>query len=118
MRSMGKTNILISGAGGLGIEIAKNIVLSGVKRVVLHDTKTAELADLSSQFYLTENDIQKNRAQVSAPKLAALNQNVVVDSDTGPLDAAKIKQFQVSIIIQSNTFLECLVFSPSGSGRS
>ena len=34
---MQKANILISGLGGLGIKIAKNVILSGVKSVTLHD---------------------------------------------------------------------------------
>jgi molybdopterin/thiamine biosynthesis adenylyltransferase len=32
-------NIFISGIGALGIEIAKNLVLSGCKSITLHDTK-------------------------------------------------------------------------------
>ena len=47
-----------------GLEIAKNIILGGVKSVTLHDQENAEIADLSSQFYLTEEDIGKNRAAV------------------------------------------------------
>ena len=46
---MQKSSILISGLGGLGIEIAKNIVLGGVKSIVLHDTQNASYSDLSSQ---------------------------------------------------------------------
>ena len=34
---MQKANILISGLGGLGVEVAKNVILSGVKSVTLHD---------------------------------------------------------------------------------
>ena len=49
MTKMQNSNILISGLGGLGVEIAKNIVLGGVKSVVLHDTKNTSLNDLSSQ---------------------------------------------------------------------
>jgi molybdopterin/thiamine biosynthesis adenylyltransferase len=43
---------------------AKNVVLAGVKSVTLHDTETAVLSDLSSQFYLFEEDVGKNRAEV------------------------------------------------------
>jgi molybdopterin/thiamine biosynthesis adenylyltransferase len=34
---------------GLGIEIAKNVVLGGVKSVTIHDTENATWYDLSSQ---------------------------------------------------------------------
>ena len=49
MRRMQRSNILISGLGGLGVEIAKNIVLAGVKSVTLHDNKNVTIEDFSSQ---------------------------------------------------------------------
>lgn len=48
MRRMQRSNILISGLGGLGVEIAKNIVLAGVKSVTLHDLKNVTIDDFSS----------------------------------------------------------------------
>lgn len=41
--------VLLSGLRGLGVEIAKNLVLGGVKAVTLHDPHPATWADLSSQ---------------------------------------------------------------------
>ena len=76
MKKMAKSAVLISGMKGLGLEIAKNIILGGVKSVTLHDECNAEMADLSSQFYLSEDDIGKNRAVVSLNKLAELNRYV------------------------------------------
>ena len=58
MRKMAQSNVLISGMRGLGVEIAKNIILGGVRSVALHDQGNAEYQDLSSQFYLTEADVQ------------------------------------------------------------
>ena len=40
-------NIFLSGAGALGIEIAKNLVLSGCKSFTLHDNKPITMRDLS-----------------------------------------------------------------------
>lgn len=40
-------SIFLSGAGALGAEIAKNIVLSGCKAFTLHDTKPITYRDLS-----------------------------------------------------------------------
>ena len=51
MRRMGASNVLISGLRGLGVEIAKNVVLGGVKSVTLHDDGNVEWADLSSQVH-------------------------------------------------------------------
>lgn len=77
-RRMATSNLLIVGANGLGAEIAKNVILAGVKSVTLHDDHDAEWSDLSAQFYLTENDLGKPRAAACVSKLAELNRYVSV----------------------------------------
>ena len=49
MRKMGATNVLISGMKGLGVEIAKNVILAGVKSVTIHDPEEIKIEHLSSQ---------------------------------------------------------------------
>lgn len=49
MRRMAQSNVLIAGMRGLGVEIAKNIVLGGVKAVTIQDTGKAQWGDLSSE---------------------------------------------------------------------
>lgn len=49
MKHLQTSSVLVSGLQGLGVEIAKNIILGGVKAVTLHDQGTAQWADLSSQ---------------------------------------------------------------------
>ena len=61
MERMQNSSVLISGMKGLGMEIAKNVILSGVKSVTLHDTENVSMADLGSQFFLRESDIGINR---------------------------------------------------------
>lgn len=53
MRRMAHSNVLISGMGGLGVEIAKNVVLGGVKSVTIHDQGESTWYDLSSQVRTT-----------------------------------------------------------------
>ena len=48
-------SIFLSGAGGLGVEIAKNLVLSGCKNFTLHDPKPVSLKDLSAQFFINQD---------------------------------------------------------------
>lgn len=71
MRRMANSNVLIAGMKGLGVEVAKNVVLGGVKSVTIQDTENAGWGDLSSQFFLQESDIGKNRATVTAPNLVS-----------------------------------------------
>ena len=64
-RKLVGAKVLISGLNGLGAEVAKNVILAGVKRVTLSDDCNTSLSDLASQFYLTEEDcgkIERNRA--------------------------------------------------------
>eukprot|EP00123_Amoebidium_parasiticum_P014370 comp22465_c0_seq1/m.33829 comp22465_c0_seq1/g.33829 ORF comp22465_c0_seq1/g.33829 comp22465_c0_seq1/m.33829 type:complete len:1012 (-) comp22465_c0_seq1:171-3206(-) len=97
MKKLNSSNVLIIGLGGLGVEIAKNVILGGVKSVVLYDNEQAKTSDLSSQFFLSEADIGKPRAAVSAPKLQELNSYVPVSVHDGPLDEAFVSNFQVVV---------------------
>lgn len=56
-------HIFLSGIGPLGVEIAKNLVLSGCKTMTLHDSKLTSEIDLSGQFFLSQTDIGKNRVE-------------------------------------------------------
>lgn len=73
MKRMSASNVLIVGLKGLGAEIAKNVALAGVKSLSLHDPAPVDKADLSSQFFLRLEDVEKPRDQVTAPRVAELN---------------------------------------------
>lgn len=73
MKRMSASNVLIVGLKGLGVEIAKNVALAGVKSLTLYDPAPAQLSDLSSQFFLRTEDVGKPRAAVTAPRVAELN---------------------------------------------
>ena len=73
MKRMSSSNVLIVGLRGLGVEIAKNIALAGVKSLTLHDPAPAAIADLSAQFFLRPADVDKPRDEVTAPRVAELN---------------------------------------------
>ena len=71
--------ILIIGLRGLGIEIAKNIILAGPKEVSISDKNKCQISDLGSNFYINEKDINKRTREESCiNKLKSLNPYVVV----------------------------------------
>eukprot|EP00039_Didymoeca_costata_P007978 m.106253 g.106253 ORF g.106253 m.106253 type:complete len:1031 (+) comp13900_c0_seq4:341-3433(+) len=86
MQRMAHSNVLVIGMGGVGIEIAKNMVLAGVKSVTVHDVKSTTPDDLGTQFFLEEKDIGMCRASPSQSKLAELNPYVAVKTSMEPLD--------------------------------
>ena len=57
MQRMMGSSVLIIGLNGLGVEIAKNVVLGGVKSVTLHDNAPVQISDLGAQFFLREEDV-------------------------------------------------------------
>lgn len=73
MKRMGASHVLIVGLKGLGVEIAKNIALAGVKSLTLFDPAPVAIADLSSQFFLRPDDVGKRRDLVTVPRVAELN---------------------------------------------
>lgn len=84
MKKMNSSNVLIVGLKGLGVEIAKNIALAGVKSLTLFDPAPAKLSDLSSQFFLHPEDVGKPRASVTAPRVAELNAYTPVSVHEAP----------------------------------
>ena len=71
--------MLLLGLGTLGIETAKNIILSGVKRLTVWDDRVVEARDQCGQFYLWNDDIRYSRSKSSISKLKHLNPYVMVD---------------------------------------
>ncbi|KAJ3682852.1 hypothetical protein LUZ60_013079 [Juncus effusus] len=97
MRRLFGSNVLVSGLNGLGAEIAKNLVLAGVKSVTLHDTEKVEMWDLSSNFFFSEEDIGKNRALACVQKLQELNNAVLVSTLTEDLKEEHLSSFQAVV---------------------
>ncbi|VDM49190.1 unnamed protein product [Toxocara canis] len=52
MKNLRMSSVLVSGMGSVGVEIAKNLILGGVRSVTIHDTKNCEWNDLSAQVFV------------------------------------------------------------------
>lgn len=79
MIKMANSSVFITGMNGLGIEISKCLILGGIKNITLHDTENINYNDLSTSYYFTENDINKNKAEIAYSKLYELNTYVKVE---------------------------------------
>ncbi|KAJ8601684.1 hypothetical protein CTAYLR_007473 [Chrysophaeum taylorii] len=77
-RRMQGSSVLICGANGLGSEVAKNVILAGVRAVRLFDPEPVSSRDLGATPYVREADVGRPRAAVAAPRLAELNPYVSV----------------------------------------
>ncbi|XWS74385.1 hypothetical protein CRYUN_Cryun02cG0210700 [Craigia yunnanensis] len=110
MRRLFASNILISGMQGLGAEIAKNLILAGVKSVTLHDEGVVELWDLSSNFVFSESDVGKNRALASVQKLQELNNAVLISTLTTKLTKERLSDFQ-AVVFTDISFEKAIEFN-------
>ncbi|KAI1718094.1 thiF family domain-containing protein [Ditylenchus destructor] len=102
MQHLRQSTVLISGIGSVGVEIAKNLILGGVRHVTIQDTKPVTWNDLSAQFYATEEDMGKNRAAASFNRLEELNDSVQCTLKTTPVTEDDIKHIDLIVVTDSS----------------
>ncbi|TGZ51062.1 SUMO-activating enzyme subunit 1 [Temnothorax longispinosus] len=78
--------VLLIGLDGFGAEIAKNIILAGVKSVTFLDHRSVTELDRCSQFFIPKEDIGKNKAEASLSRAQNLNPMVNINADSGKVD--------------------------------
>ncbi len=72
------SKILLVGAGAIGCETAKNLVLAGIGELTIVDFDIVEITNLNRQFLYQEQDVGKRKADVAAKRLSELNPDVKV----------------------------------------
>jgi ubiquitin-activating enzyme E1 len=98
------TDVLLVGLSGLGCEIAKNLVLTGVRTLRLLDRTALRIEDLSTFFLGDESDVGRPRADVATPKLAEMNRFVDVGLVTDDaVSEILISKFHVVIFVDHFT---------------
>ncbi|KAJ5479853.1 Molybdenum cofactor biosynthesisMoeB [Penicillium desertorum] len=87
-RSLKESRVLLVGAGGIGCELLKNLVLTGFGEIHIIDLDTIDLSNLNRQFLFRHEHIKKSKALVakevaqkfrSDAKLEAYHANIMDD---------------------------------------
>ncbi|CAG9332767.1 unnamed protein product [Blepharisma stoltei] len=94
--------VLISGLRGLGVEVAKNLLMTGVSTITLHDDTKITLNDLSSNFLIKESDIGGNRAEAIITKLSNYHPQAKLAIHKGNLTKEIIWNHDIVFISESD----------------
>jgi len=98
-----QSRVLVTGLRGTGVEVAKNLILAGVRAVTLHDDAPVGWADLAANYCLEEAHVGKPRAACVRHALASLNpEHVEVDVHHGALTAAQLAAANVTVLVAAD----------------
>uniref|UniRef100_A0A8C9UBI5 SUMO-activating enzyme subunit 1 n=1 Tax=Scleropages formosus TaxID=113540 RepID=A0A8C9UBI5_SCLFO len=81
------SHVLLVGLRGLGAEVAKNLILAGVKGLTLLDHEEVTEESCRAQFLIPVGSEGQNRAQASLERAQYLNPMVDVKADTEPVES-------------------------------
>ena len=70
---MGNAHCILLGASSAGTETLKNLVLPGIGKITIVDSGKVCEQDLGNNFFVTIEDVGKNKAQVLLENLLELN---------------------------------------------
>ena len=92
---------LLAGAGALGNEVAKNLAMLGIKRLLIVDYDTVELSNISRMVFFDKEDLGKPKAKVLAEKLMKKYPHVEIHAYDIPLEKLSLEVFLAADVIVS-----------------
>ncbi|EUD69110.1 ubiquitin-activating enzyme E1 [Plasmodium inui San Antonio 1] len=99
MNKLIKLNILIVNVKSVGLECAKNLILSGPKSVCIYDNDICQVSDIGVNFYIDEEDVKNKvtRSDAVIKQLQELNSYVHIYNYKGELDEPFLQSFDVVV---------------------
>ncbi|SBS98378.1 ubiquitin-activating enzyme E1, putative (Uba1) [Plasmodium ovale curtisi] len=104
MNKLIKLNILIINVKGVGLECAKNLILSGPRSVCIYDNEPCEIADVGVNFYINEDHVEKKicRSDAVIKNLQELNSYVHIYNYKGDIEQGILENFDVVVCCDVN----------------
>mmetsp|Transcript_25129 Transcript_25129/g.28965 ORF Transcript_25129/g.28965 Transcript_25129/m.28965 type:complete len:550 (+) Transcript_25129:152-1801(+) len=75
-KALSLSNIVLLNATSAGTETLKNLVLPGIGSFHVYDSSAVTETDVTSNFFVTSDDVGKSRAEVTCKLLSELNSDV------------------------------------------
>jgi ubiquitin-like 1-activating enzyme E1 B len=99
------SHILVVGAGGIGCEILKNLVLSGFLSIEVIDLDTIDVSNLNRQFLFRPEHVGQPKAVVAAAAAKGFNPDVNIIAHYGNVKDTK---FGIPYVSKFNVVLNAL----------
>ncbi|KAF1796754.1 hypothetical protein V8B55DRAFT_1451843 [Mucor lusitanicus] len=99
------SKILLVGAGGIGCELLKDLVMSGFKDIVVIDLDTIDISNLNRQFLFQRQHVKKAKAHVAKESALKFNSAAKIESLQSNI---KESQFNVQWFKQFTMVLNAL----------
>ncbi|MEM0329056.1 MAG: ThiF family adenylyltransferase [Nitrososphaerota archaeon] len=98
-----RAKIVVVGVGATGCEVAKNLALMGIGKLVLVDNDVVELSNLSRQMLFLDDNLGEPKAIVAADRLRKMNPLVKVE----PI-FDDVRNLDESIFEEADVLVSCL----------
>ncbi|CAH1400407.1 unnamed protein product [Nezara viridula] len=72
------SKVLVVGAGGIGCELLKNLVLTGFEDIEVIDLDTIDVSNLNRQFLFQKKHVGKSKAEVAKQSVLQFNPNAKI----------------------------------------
>jgi len=115
-----KSRVLVVGAGGIGCELLKNLVLTGFKDIVVLDLDTIDVSNLNRQFLFRNRHVNQSKAQVARESVLKFNPDVRIEAfhtkiQDPMFDYEYMRKFDVVLSaldnVQARTYLNRLCYA-------
>ncbi|HUK49502.1 MAG TPA: ThiF family adenylyltransferase [Terriglobales bacterium] len=93
------STVLLAGAGAIGNEVAKNLAMLGLGRIVIVDRDRVELSNISRMVFFQPRDLGKNKAEVLAKNIHAKYPFVETSAYRGDLESVPLRLYLDSDVV-------------------
>ena len=98
-RRIRDSSVLLAGAGAIGNEVAKNLAMLGVGRILIVDRDIVEMSNVSRMVFFQHTDLGRNKAEVLAQNLHRKYPFVQTIAFRGDLEKMPLKFYLDSNVI-------------------